>query len=84
MENKPTEKELISYALDDLAEALAKGFELNSPEGKAFAFMIDSTLKYGQVIMRRDCPLYATSDYTAYEQEVYEKEKGSKIARFPK
>lgn len=70
-----TEKQLIHFALNDLAEALAKGFELKSPEGKAFAFMIDCAIKYGQVIKHDDCPLHATADYTAYEQEVYLREK---------
>lgn len=75
MENKLTEKELIFHALTDLSEAAAKGFELTTPEGKAFAFMIDTAMKYGQVVMRGDCPLHATCDYTAYEQEVSLREK---------
>lgn len=74
MKKELTEKELIHYALNDLSEALAKGFELKSPEGKAFAFMIDSAIKYGQVIKRNDCPLHATADYTTYEQEVFLRE----------
>jgi hypothetical protein len=65
------EKEFIRDALDHLAEALCFAYETKTSEGNALAFMIDSAVKYGQVIYRDHDVLSAASDYTAYEDECY-------------
>ncbi len=73
--NELSEQEIIKDALNHLAEGLCFAYELQSDEGRAFAFMLDSVVKYGQVIMRGDDVLLAAADYTGYEQEVSERNK---------
>jgi hypothetical protein len=65
------EKEIIIESMTLLSEACCNLFELKSPEGKALAFMVDSALKYAQVIYRDDDPLLAAADYTAYEEKYF-------------
>ncbi len=71
-DKKLEEKELIKETLDNLANALCFVYETESNEGHALAFMVDSALKYGQVILRGHNVLSASADYTTYEQEVFE------------
>lgn len=73
-----TEKEIIKEALDHLAEVCCLAFELESDEGHAFAWMVDSAIKYAQVIYRDDNVLRAACDYTAYEEEVCERHQEEK------
>jgi hypothetical protein len=70
-----TDKEIISVALEHLSEACCFLFETESSEGNALAFMVDSALKYGQVVIRDDDPLSAAADYTAYENKKYNEHK---------
>lgn len=65
-----TEKELIKKALCHLSDACSYLFETNSEAGNALAFMVDSSLKFGQVIYRGDDVLLASADYTKYEEGV--------------
>ena len=76
--NKVSEKEIIKVSLDMLAEACCLLFETESPEGHALAFMVDSAMKYGQVIYRDDNVLSAAADYTGYESRLYEEKMGEK------
>lgn len=45
-----SEKELMTYALNYIAEACGILFEIETPEGMALAFMADSVLRYGDAI----------------------------------
>lgn len=74
-----SEQEIIKTALDHLAESLCWVYETKSPEGHALAFMVDSAVKYGQVIMRGDDVLLASADYTEYENEISRKHQESKL-----
>ncbi len=69
--NDVSEKDTIKAALDHLAEACCFAFETETDTGHAFAFMIDSAIKYGQCILRDDDVLSASADYTAYENDIY-------------
>lgn len=68
-----TEKEMIKESLDLLSDACCFLFETESDVGQSLAFMVDSALKYGQVIYRDDRILDAACDYQAYEEEVYKR-----------
>ena len=57
---KLSDDELIKNALDHLAEACAFLFETEDREGHALAFMVDSALKYGEVVRRGEDVLLAT------------------------
>ena len=72
-----TEKEILKTALDHMAEALCFAFELQTPEGEAVAFMLDSVVKYAQVVYHGDSPKDASCDYTQYEQMVYQRKLDS-------
>lgn len=72
------ETDKIKWALDHLSEALCFLYETESDVGNALAFMVDSAVKYGQVVMRGHDVLFASSDYSAYEQKVFEEFKSSK------
>lgn len=71
--NEVSEKDIIKEILNLLSEACANAFELKSDNGQSLAFMVDSVLKYGQVIYNGDSPIDATCDYTSYENEVYQR-----------
>ena len=66
---KVTEKEKLKYALDHLSESLCLLYETETDVGHALAFMVDSAVKYGQVVYRGDNVLSASADYTRYENE---------------
>jgi hypothetical protein len=67
-----SEKELIKDALGLLSEACVPLFETESIEGQALAFMVDSALKYGQVVYRDKDVLSAAADYNSFEEKLYE------------
>lgn len=67
------EKEILKEALDQLGNILCFLYEVKSPEAVAATFMCDSLIKYMQVIHRGDNVLSATSDYTQYEEEVFQR-----------
>lgn len=73
---KMTEKEILKESLDLMANVLCLLFETKSHKSVAAAFMADSLIKYLQVIYRGDDVLRASADYTAYEEEVFQ--RGSK------
>ena len=64
-----TEDEKLKAALDLLSDACCILFETQHEPSHALAFMVDSALKYGQVIYRGDDVLSAAADYSAYEEK---------------
>ena len=68
-----TDKEVLKYALDDLGNACCSLYELEDEMYHSLAFMVDSCLKLGTVLINGDNILSASADYTNYEHERYQK-----------
>lgn len=69
-----TDKELLREALDHMAEALCFLFETEDPLYHSLAFMCDSTIKLGTVILNDgDRILDAGANWEGYEAELYER-----------
>lgn len=75
-----TEEQLLDEAAQIMGDVCCFLFETESAEGHAAAFMADCLLKYLQVAKRGDNVLSAAADYTAYEQEVYNRKLAQKSA----
>lgn len=54
--NVLSEEEVLKDALNHLSETCCFAFELDGPEGIAFAVMCDNALKYGQAILNERDP----------------------------
>lgn len=65
---KLSDDELIKTALDHMAEALCFLFETQDREGQALAFMLDSAIKYGTVVLAGGDVLDASADFTRWEK----------------
>lgn len=78
---KLSDQEILESSLDHLAKALYFVYKLEDEYYHSFAFMVDSCMKLGAVLKNRDDILYASADYTAYEQEVYERKQRLKLIK---
>lgn len=78
---KLTDKEILKGALDHMAEALCHLFETDHPIFQSIAFMLDSTIKLGTVILNDGSILDASSNWEKYESELYEKRKIMKVIK---
>lgn len=78
---KLQDKENLKHALDHMAEALCGLFETFDPKYQAVAFMLDSTIKLGTVILHEGSILDASANWEEYEQELYEKHNRLKVIK---
>ena len=73
--NEMSDKEILKSALDHLAEACCFLYEIEDESFHSLGFMVDSCLKLGTVLLNDGNVLNAAADYSAYEQELFEKNK---------
>lgn len=64
-----TDHDLLKYGLDSLSDACCNFFEIETPEGKAIAFMADAVLRYAQAIYYDRDPLLSEEFYASQREQ---------------
>jgi hypothetical protein len=70
MREELSDNELLTIALGHIGESLCALYETKGKEYQALAFMVDSCVKLGTVLLNEDDILSASADYTAYENSL--------------
>lgn len=81
MRKELSQKEILKTGLDHLSEACCWFFELESTEGRALAFFIDSLIKCSEAILHDEDPRSIISEegYNEMIAKVHSKKKLKRI-----
>jgi len=69
--SKTSQKDLLKFSLDHLANAASFAFEMEDDVGRLYAIIIDNAIKIGTTMYYEKEFLRIASDYNEMEEEIY-------------